>query len=102
MLGLLVDWYPKATGRWHAGLSAGVGGVVVSNLADKSDFAGANLAGGLFAGYDFPLAREWALGLQLTANGATPAKLQEDRNGAATGYRLTPLSIGLQASLLYF
>jgi hypothetical protein len=105
MVGMLVDWYPKPTGNWHAGFATGLGAVVLTNAADDSDLGGLNFSGSLFGGYDWSLGRNWALGLQLTASGGTTAKMYEEVNSddaRDTGYRLTPFSVGVQASLLYF
>lgn len=103
MVGLLVDWYPQPNGGWHTGLATGLGVVALTNSADDSNVGGLNFAGSVFGGYDWALGRDWALGLQLTASGATTTQLKEDTDARAdTGYRLTPLSIGVQASLLYF
>ena len=107
MLGVLVDWYPEPTGGWHVGGSTGLGAIVLTNGADDRDFAGVNFAGSVFGGYDWALGRKWSLGLQLVASGATRTKLMEedpsDKNDTRdTGYRLTPFSVGVQASLLYF
>jgi hypothetical protein len=105
MIGVLVDWYPKPTGNWHAGFSTGLGGIGLTNSADDSALGGVNFAGSVFGGYDCALGRNWALGLQLTASGATSTNLQQDldsHDSRDSGYRLTPFSIGVQASLLYF
>ena len=102
LLALLVDWYPKPTGGWHAGGMAGVGAIGLTNVADSSNLGGANFGGGVFGGYDWSLGRDWSLGLQLTASGGTKTKLREDSSEHDTGYRLTPLSFGVQASVLYF
>jgi len=105
MVGLLVDWYPQPTGNWHAGFSTGLGAIGVTNSADDSNLGGVNFAGSVFGGYDWALGHDWALGLQLTASGATTTKMQQDLDSHDrhdSGYRLTPLAIGLQASLLYF
>jgi hypothetical protein len=102
MIGLLVDWYPKPAGGWHAGGSAGLGAIGLTNVADDSDLGGVNFSGSLFGGYDWSLGRDWALGLQLTASGGTTTKLREDSGNHDTGYRLTPVSLGVQASILYF
>ena len=105
MIGLLVDWYPQPTGSWHAGFSTGLGAIGVTNSADDSNLGGVNFAGSVFGGYDWALGHDWALGLQLTASGATTTKMQQDLDSHDrhdSGYRLTPLAIGLQASLLYF
>ena len=105
MMGMLVDWYPQPTGNWHAGFSTGVGVVALSNSADDSDFAGLNFAGSLFGGYDWALGRKWSLGLQLIASGGTSTQLKvdfESHEPRNSGYYLTPFSLGVQASLLYF
>lgn len=102
MVGMLVDWYPQPKGGWHVGGSAGLGAIVLSNSADDSVSGGGNFAGSVFGGYDWSLGRNWGLGLQLVASGATKTKMEDDSGKHDTGYRLTPLSIGVQASLLYF
>ena len=102
MLGLLLDWYPQPRGGWHAGIATGIGAVGLTNSADDSDLGGVNLSGSVFGGYDWALGRDWALGLQLTASGGTSTKLHEDPGAHDSGYRLTPVSLGVQASLLYF
>jgi hypothetical protein len=103
MLGVLVDWYPEPQGGWHTGLATGVGAIALTNSADNRDVAGLNFAGSVFGGYDWTLGHDWALGLQVTASGATTTKLKEDTDARVdTGYRLTPFSVGVQASLLYF
>ena len=102
MVGMLMDWYPKPRGGWHTGLAAGVGAVALDNKADGSDMGGINLSGSVFGGYDWALTRDWSLGLQLMASGATRTKMRDEDGDRDTGYRLTPLSIGVQASVLYF
>jgi hypothetical protein len=102
MVGLLLDWYPRPKAGWHAGVATGIGAIGLTNLADDSGLSGVNLGGSVFGGYDWALGRDWALGLQLTASGATSTKLREDSGAHDTGYRLTPLSFGIQASVLYF
>lgn len=102
MLGLLLDWYPQPRAGWHAGVATGIGVVGITNLADDSNLGGVNLSGSVFGGYDWALGRDWSLGLQLMASGGTATKLLEDPDAQATGYRLTPVSLGVQASLLYF
>ncbi|MET0791387.1 MAG: hypothetical protein ABW061_07685, partial [Polyangiaceae bacterium] len=105
MIGVLVDWYPKPAGGWHTGFSTGLGAAGLTNSADESDLGGLNLGGAVFGGYDWALGHKWSLGLQLTASGATSTKLKEDfdsDNARNSGYRLTPLAIGVQASVLYF
>jgi hypothetical protein len=104
MIGMLIDWYPQPKAGWHAGVSSGLGALVLTNSADDSDFGALNFAGSVFAGYDVPLGRSWSLGLQLVAIGGTRAKLLVHESGDPrdTGYRLTPFSVGVQGTLLYF
>jgi len=102
MVGVLVDWYPKPRAGWHAGLGTGVGVIALKQAADDSKLAGLDLAGSVFGGYDWSIGHDWSLGLQLTASGGTQAKIKTDDGDHDTGYRLTPLSIGVQASVLYF
>ena len=105
MIGMLVDWYPKPTSNWHAGFATGVGVIALTNNADDSDMGGANFAGSVFGGYDWTLGRNWSLGFQVIASGATSTRLKVDfdsHDPRDTGYRLTPFSLGVQASVLYF
>lgn len=106
-LGILVDWYPEPRGGWHVGGAAGLGVIVLTNAADDRDFGGVNFAGNVFGGYDWSLGRKWSLGLQLVVGAGTRSKLVEEdetqkNDTRDTGYRLTPFSVGVQASLLYF
>ena len=102
-LGLMLDWYPKPLGGWHAGLTAGLGSISVQNLADDSVMAGGGLTGGLFGGYDWSIGKAWSLGLELSLSGTTSSKLKDaDDPNIDTGYRLRALSVGLGASILYF
>jgi hypothetical protein len=101
-LGLLIDWYPNPAAGWHAGLSAGLGALVVTSHADDSSLVGVSPAGTLFAGYDWPIAKNWSLGLSLTVAGAGAATMKHSSGGEDAGYRLTPFSAGAQISLLYF
>jgi hypothetical protein len=100
-LALLVDWYPDPAGGWHAGGSAGVGATGVTTQADGSRMGSLVAAGSVFGGYDFWVGRSWSLGLALILAGASSATLN-DTNGNSTGYRMMPLSIGLQTSILYY
>jgi hypothetical protein len=102
-LGAFIDWYPDPRGGWHVGLSGGLGIVSVENYADDTTIDGFSPAGTVFVGHDWAIGGAWSLGVALVASGATAAKLEhDDENGGDTGYRLAPVSVGLQASLLYF
>ena len=100
-LGVLLDWYPVPTAGWHAGLSGGLGAVGVISSADNSTLVGISPAGTLFGGYDWRIGGDWSLGLELVASGAGAASLKRS-SGDDTGYRLTPVSVSVQASILYF
>lgn len=102
LIGVLVDWYPRPTAGWHTGFATGLGVAALRNSADDSELAGLNLGGSVFGGYDLMFARDWSLGLQLTASGGTKTKMKDEDGKHDTGYRLTPLSLGVQASLLFF
>lgn len=102
MVGALIDWYPRPRGGWHTGVAGGLGVVALKNSADDSELAGLNFTGSVFGGYDWTIARDFSVGLQLTASGGTKTKMKEDDGDRDSGYRLTPLSIGVQASVLYF
>ncbi|HYQ02268.1 MAG TPA: hypothetical protein VER96_26520 [Polyangiaceae bacterium] len=107
MVGMMFDWYPDPSGGWHFGAAPGLGVTILTNQADHRDFGGVNFAGSAFGGYDWALGRKWSLGLQLVVSGGTQTKLVEEDHSKEndvrdTGYRLTPFSVGVQASVLYF
>jgi len=101
-LGVLIDWYPNPAAGWHAGLSAGLGALVITNNADDSSLVGVSPAGTLFGGYDWSIGRSWSLGLSLALAGAGKATMKHSSGGEDAGYQLTPFSASVQASLLYF
>ena len=102
-LGLLLDWYPNPSGGWHAGLAGGLGAITVQNLADNSQMMGTGLTGMLFGGYDFAIGKAWSFGLGLSLSALTSSKLKDvDDTSIDTGYRLKSVSVGLDASILYF
>lgn len=101
-IGLLVDWYPKPTGGWHAGLSAGLGAASVMNHADNSTMVGASAAGSVFGGYDWAIGSDWSIGLALVGAGAGSSTMKDSSEKADTGYRLRSFSLGLAGSILYF
>jgi hypothetical protein len=100
-LGLQLDWFPDPAGGWHAGASAGLGFVGATNLADDSRLSNVALAGSIFGGHDWWIGRSWSLGLLLVSEAATTASLT-DSNRNESGYRLTPLSLGIALSILYY
>jgi hypothetical protein len=101
-LGVLLDWYPNPAAGWHAGLSGGLGAIVIVNRADDSTLIGLSPAGTVFGGYDWAIGRDWSLGLSLVASGAGAASMKHGSGGSDAGYQLTPLSVSVQASILYF
>lgn len=101
-IGALVDWYPSATLGAHLGLSVGLGATAVVNQADSSSYTGMSGAATVLVGYDWPISRAWALGLALVATGSTKTSLNHTKTGHDAGYELTPFSIGLTTSILYF
>lgn len=100
-MGGMVDWYPLRSAGLHLGLGAGIGVVAVSNLADGSSLVGTCTTGSAMVGYDWPIARTWALGLALAGSAATNATLKDD-DGDKSGYDLTPWTISVSGSVLYF
>ena len=101
-IGLFVDWYPRPTGGWHVGLSAGLGAASVVNYADNSTMAGASAAGSIFGGYDWAIGSDWSIGLALVGAGAGSATMKDSSEKTDTGYRLRSFSFGLAGSILYF
>ncbi len=102
LLGALLDWYPMETSGLHLGIGLGLGFVGLVNEADDSELYGLSGAATLLVGYDMPIAYTWALGIALVAAGSTTASLKESESGDDADYDLTPFSVGLSASILYF
>jgi hypothetical protein len=101
-VGLLLDWFPDPAKGLHVGGSVGLGGVALTNQADGSFISGLGLGAGLFGGYDFWVGPAWSLGLALVASGVVPPAHLADSNRNDTGYRMTPLAMGLEVSILYY
>ncbi|MDP9152553.1 MAG: hypothetical protein M3O36_21720 [Myxococcota bacterium] len=100
LLGVQVDWFPVPQGGWHVGGSLGLGGATVTDDAFES-LGGAGVAGSLFGGHQWGLGSDWSLGVSGFLMGGSNVKmLDKDRND--TGYRLTPVSVGVQWALLYY
>ncbi len=102
LLGAFVDWYPMESSGLHLGLGVGLNSLMVVNGADDSTLVGMGGGASLVVGYDWPIARTWALGIALVAFGATNAVLMDSESGDDTDYDLMPISVGLSASILYF
>jgi len=101
-VGVLLDWFPDPTKGLHLGGSVGLGGAAITNQADGSKMAGIGAAGALFFGQDWWIGTGWSLGVEGVATGATPREQIKDSSGTDTGYRLTPLALGVEISLLYY
>jgi hypothetical protein len=100
-IGLLADWFPDPARGWHLGALVALGAVGVVNQADGSSWGGFNASGSVFGGHDWWIGRSWSLGLMLSVAGGSRASLS-DSSGNDTGYKLAPLSIALESSLLYY
>ncbi|MDP9035331.1 MAG: hypothetical protein M3O50_11030 [Myxococcota bacterium] len=100
-IGLLFDYYPDPAGGWHAGATIGIGVAGIMNHADDSSWGGVALLGGAFAGYAWWIGREWSLGISAVGAGASGASLR-DSTGKDTGYQVSPVTFGLQTSILYY
>jgi len=97
MLGVLVDWYPRADDGWHVGAAIGFAGITLTD-ASIADAAGAAFSAKLFGGYDWWIGSQWSLGLAALF-AATPSTTLRDRDGDRNGYRFYTLSAGLAWSL---
>lgn len=100
-IGLLADWYPNPAGGWHVGVSGGLGGTTVTNLANNGSMVGLGGSGSLFGGYDWWIGPSWSLGLMVVGSAASTATLN-DQGGTDTHYRMMPLSITIQPTILYY
>jgi hypothetical protein len=98
VLGALVDWYPRTHDGWHVGGSLGLGGLGVTD-ASGSNSNGYSLGVAALGGYDWWIGPQWSLGVLTFLTVSTPASTSYS-NGDATGYRLTPATLGLEVSLL--
>jgi hypothetical protein len=101
-LGLLVDWFPNPSGGLNFGGSFGLGELWVVNAADRSGLSGAGAAWSVSGGYAFWVGHYWSLGLDLVVRGLAPQLHLYDSSGADSGYRLTPVMIAGEWSVLYY
>lgn len=99
-IGVLVDWYPTETGL-HIGLGAGLYAAGLKLQADDASMVGTGAAGTLLVGYDWPVSRTIALGVNLIGSASTRMKPKYDGE-RTSGYELSSQWIGLGASFLYF
>lgn len=101
-IGALVDWFPLESAGLHVGLGAGLGMISVINELDKTSQFGTTGLGTLIVGYDWSISRAWALGLALVGTGSSKATLKHAKTSNESGYSMTPFSLGVSGSLLFF
>jgi hypothetical protein len=96
--GALVEWYPLPHGGWHVGLELGAIAVSVPLMSTRATGYGA--VGLVEGGYDWWIGPELSLGLDLFASSGT-ALAMLDGSGNDTGYRFTPLQLGLGLRVVF-
>lgn len=106
--GVLVDWFPNVRGGWHVGGLLGVGLVRVPTPpaiyriggtpvgVGGATAGGWGFAGTLLGGYDWWITPQCSLGIAILASTVTPTGSPD-----TTGYEVTPVWVGLAASVLY-
>ena len=100
LFGAGVDWYPAPDGGWHVGAAAGLGGVGVVDDGGNS-MAGLSAGASLFGGHQWWLGKAWSLGISGFVTGTSSVKFN-DSNQNDLGYRMMPLSAGIESLLLYY
>jgi hypothetical protein len=90
--GLLVDWFPDPRAGWHFGGAAGLG------FLGYGDARGYSVGGSLFAGYDFWVAAQWAIGALVAAT-STP-RMSMQNGGAGDPPAMMPAAIAIEATVL--
>jgi hypothetical protein len=99
ILAVLVDWYPDLKDGWHLGGSLGAVGLAVADAAGN-DMSGSAFGGSVLGGYDWWIGPQWSLGLMGVIGASTTAGLQYG-DGSSTGYQLTPVTVGIEGSILF-
>jgi hypothetical protein len=105
--GAFLDWYPNPEKGWHVGVSVGLGGMSMTDDAGTKSMSIA-VAGSVFGGYQWWLGPAWSLGLAGVLSASTagrfdyPSTDSDPSNQNDSGYRLTPLGVGLVTQLLYY
>jgi hypothetical protein len=95
-VGIMADYFPRATDGWHVGGLVALGVITVSD-SPLPDSSGAAFAATAFGGYDWWIGPEWSLGLMAVFSASSRASLKDsDRN--ESGYSLNALSGGLDLS----
>lgn len=98
----LFDYYPSVTQGWHVGAGIGLASSSIVNSADDSVYFATGFGALIQGGYEWHLGKDWCLGINLVASGATKGNFKESENQEATDYSLRALSIGVQSALVYF
>jgi hypothetical protein len=99
-LGAFLDWYPNPEKGWHVGGSLSLAAVVLTDDAGTRSTAG-GIGGSIFGGHQWWLGPSWSLGLGGVLSVAGASHL-DDSNQHDTGYKLTPIGVGLETQLLYY
>jgi len=100
MLGVQADWFIRPEDGWHVGAGVGLGGLTITDDAGGTKSA-TSVSGTLFGGYQWWIGPRWSMGLQAVVLAAPRMKLS-DSGGSDTGYRMTPISFGIEANILYY
>jgi hypothetical protein len=67
VVGPFVDWFPDETGGAHVGAMLGIGGIGLSSGDDNDEEMSSGWGASLWAGYDFWVASQWAIGAEARA-----------------------------------
>jgi hypothetical protein len=100
LLGVQADWFPRPEDGWHVGAGVGLGGLSITDDAGGTNSA-LSVSASLFGGYQWWIGPRWSMGLQAVLLGAPRMKLS-DSNGNDTGYRMAPLSFGIEGTIFYY
>jgi hypothetical protein len=96
-LGPFVDWYPDPARGLHIGALVGGSATLVSSTTTQSSVA---FGATVFGGCDWWIGPQWSLGILAEASGATPSSLVDNHQNG-TGYRVAPLSLGIDITLAF-
>lgn len=88
LVGPFVDAFPDATKGWHLGGLIGFAGQSFDSLDSSGKRRGAGIGGAAWFGYDFWVAKEWAVGPQFRVMGArtSSTKSGEDVSAFASSF----------------
>jgi hypothetical protein len=88
LVGPFVDAFPDATRGWHLGGLIGFAGQSFDSLNSGGTRRGAGIGGAAWFGYDFWVAKEWAVGPQFRVMGArtSSTKSGEDVSAFASSF----------------